>query len=84
MVDHAIVSVEVNISIYCLTPIYIRIHLQLDNEIDRKIDYTAMQFLLVQNRHQTHDCTLIGSGFSHVFGSRRLSSAIGGNREMDQ
>jgi len=27
----------------------------LDNEIDRKIDVTAILFLLVQNRHQTHD-----------------------------
>jgi len=27
----------------------------LDNEIDRKIDVTAMLFLLVQNRQQTHD-----------------------------
>ena len=26
------------------------------------IDVTAMQFLLVQNRHQTHGWTLIGSG----------------------
>ena len=26
-----------------------------DNEIDRKIDVTAMLFLLVQNRQQTHD-----------------------------
>ena len=34
----------------------------LDNEIDRKIDVTAMQFLLVQNRQQTHDWTLIGPG----------------------
>ena len=34
----------------------------MDNEIDRKIDVTAMQFLLVQSRHQTHDWTLIGSG----------------------
>ena len=25
------------------------------NEIDRKIDVTAILFLLVQNRHQTHD-----------------------------
>ena len=33
----------------------------MDDEIDRKIDVTAMQFLLVQNRHQTHDWTLIGS-----------------------
>ena len=41
-----IVSVEVNISIY----------------IDRKIDVTGMQFLLVQNRQQTHDWTLIWSG----------------------
>ena len=30
--------------------------------IDRKIDVIAVQFLLVQNRHQTHDWTLIGSG----------------------
>ena len=34
----------------------------MDNEIDRKIDVTAMLFLLVQNRQQTHDWTLIGSG----------------------
>jgi len=34
----------------------------LDNEIDRKIDVTAIQFLLVQNWQQTHDWTLIGSG----------------------
>ena len=34
----------------------------MDNELDRKIDVTAKQFLLVQNRHQTHDWTLIGSG----------------------
>jgi len=34
----------------------------LDNDIDRKIDITAMQFLLVQNRQQTHGWTLIGSG----------------------
>ena len=34
----------------------------MDNEIDRKIDVTAILFLLVQNRHQTHGWTLIGSG----------------------
>ena len=34
----------------------------MDNEIDRKIDVTAILFLLVQNRQQTHDWTLIGSG----------------------
>ena len=36
----------------------------LGHPVDRKIDDTAMQFLLVQNRHrdQTHDWTLIGSG----------------------
>ena len=34
----------------------------MDNEIDRKIDFTALLFLLVQNRQQTHDWTLIGSG----------------------
>ena len=34
----------------------------MDDEIDRKIVVTAMQFPLVQNRHQTHDLTLIGSG----------------------
>ena len=33
----------------------------MDNEIDRKIDVTAILLLLVQNRHQTHDWTLIGS-----------------------
>ena len=34
----------------------------MDNEIDRKIDVTAILFLFVQNRQQTHDWTLIGSG----------------------
>ena len=34
----------------------------MDNEIDRKIDVTAILFLLVQNRQQTHDWTLIGPG----------------------
>ena len=34
----------------------------MDDEIDRKIDVTTMQFLLVQNRQQTHDWTLIWSG----------------------
>ena len=34
----------------------------MDNEIDRKIDVTALIFLLVQNRQQTHDWTLIRSG----------------------
>ena len=34
----------------------------MDNEIDRKIDVTAILFLLVQNREQTHDWILIGSG----------------------
>ena len=54
-----LVSVEVNISIYCvLFSPDVRIHLLLDIEIDD----TVMQFLLVQNRHHTHDLTLIGSG----------------------
>ena len=34
----------------------------MDNKIDRKIDVTAILFLLVQNRQQTHDWTLVGSG----------------------
>ena len=34
----------------------------MDNEIDIKIYVTAILFLLVQNRQQTHDWTLIGSG----------------------
>jgi len=34
--------------------------------IDRKIDITAMQFLFVQSRHQTHDWTLIGSGANGI------------------
>ena len=34
----------------------------MDNKIDRKKDVTAIQFLLVQDRHQTHEWTLIGSG----------------------
>ena len=38
----------------------------MDNEIERKIDVTAMQFLLVQNRQQTHNWTLIGSGANGV------------------
>ena len=32
------------------------------DEIDRKINVTAILFLLVQNRHQTHGWILIGSG----------------------
>ena len=36
-------------------------YLLLDDEIDKKIDVTTMQFLLVQNRQQTRDWTLIGS-----------------------
>ena len=57
----AIVSVEVNIYIYCYRA-DIRIYLWLYNELDRKINVTAMQFLLVQNKHQTHEWTLFGSG----------------------
>ena len=34
----------------------------MDNEIDRKIDVTAILFILVENRQQTYDWTLIGSG----------------------
>ena len=34
----------------------------MDNEIDRKIDITDIQSLLVQNRQQTHDGILTGSG----------------------
>jgi len=57
-----LVSVEVNISIYCCSA-EIMIYLILDNELDRKIDVTAILFLLVQNRQQqTPDLTLIGSG----------------------
>ena len=33
----------------------------MDIEIDRKIDVTAILFLLVQKIQQTHDWTLIGS-----------------------
>ena len=54
-------AVEVIISIYCYTA-DIKIYFLLDNALDRQIDVTAMQFLLVQNRQQTHDWTLIGSG----------------------
>ena len=54
-------SVFRDISIYCCSA-DIRIYTLLDNELDRKINVTAMQFLLVQNRHQTHGWTLIGSG----------------------
>ena len=39
----------------------------MDNELDRKIDVTATQFLLVQNRQQTHDLTLIGLGANGRF-----------------
>ena len=38
----------------------------MDNEIDRRIYITAILFQLVQNRQQTHDCTLIGSGAWHT------------------
>ena len=41
-------------------------YLSLDNEIDRKIDVTAIQYLLVQNRQQIHDWTLIGSGANGI------------------
>jgi len=41
-----VVSVEVNISIYCYSA-DIRIYLLLDNELDRKIDVTAILFILV-------------------------------------
>ena len=34
----------------------------MDIEIDRKINVNAILFLLVQNRQQTQDWTLIGSG----------------------
>ena len=51
-----IISVEVNICLYFIALSW------LDNEIDRKIDVTTILFLLVQNRHQTHDWTLIGLG----------------------
>ena len=55
------ISVKVNISIYCYSA-DIRIYLLLDNKLDRRIDVTAMQFLLVQHRHQTNGWTPIGSG----------------------
>ena len=38
----------------------------LSHEMDRKIDVTAIQSLLVQNRQQTHDWTLIGSGANGI------------------
>ena len=38
----------------------------MDNEIYRKIDVTAILFLLVQNRQQTHHWTLIGSGANEL------------------
>ena len=34
----------------------------MDDEIDRKVDVTTIQFLLVQDRQQTHGLNLIGSG----------------------
>ena len=60
-----VVSAEVNISINWYSA-DIRIYHLLDKELDRKIYVTAMQFLLVQNRHQTHDWTLIGSGANEL------------------
>ena len=45
-----------------MAPIEGFITLWFDNEIDRKIDVTAILFLLVQIRQQTHGWTLIGSG----------------------
>ena len=39
----------------------------LDDKIDRKIDDTAMRFLLVQNGHQTHGWTLIGSDTNGIY-----------------
>ena len=57
------VSVEVNTSILFIIMIY----LYLDNELDRKINVTAMQILLVQNRQQTHGWTLIVSGTNGLF-----------------
>ena len=38
----------------------------MDDKIDRMIDDTAMQFLLVQNRQQTHEWTMIGSGSNGI------------------
>ena len=38
----------------------------MDDEIDRIIYVTAMQSLFVQNRQQTHDWTLIGSGANGI------------------
>ena len=38
----------------------------MDNEIDKKIDVTAIQSLLVENRQQTQDWTLIGSGANGI------------------
>ena len=58
---NTIVSVEVNVSIYYYIADWM-IYLWLDNELDRKIYVTAILFLLVQNRQQTLDWTLIGSG----------------------
>ena len=55
---YTIVSVKLNISFYCYFRRYKNSYLLLDKEIDRKIDVTAILFLLVQNRHWT----LIGSG----------------------
>ena len=38
----------------------------INNEIDRKIDVTTIKSLLVQNRQQSHDWTLIGSGANGI------------------
>ena len=50
----------------------------MDNEIDRKIDVTAILFLLVQNIQQTHDWTLIGSG------ANKLGVGTSGSKEHTQ
>ena len=55
----------------------------MDDEIDKKIAVTAILFLLVQNRLQTHDWTLIwsgtkGLGIQKCVVHRALASLSGG------
>ena len=61
---HALqVSVELNISRYCYSADW-RIHnSNWMMSIYRKIDVTVILFLLVQNKQQTHDWTLMDSAY---------------------
>ena len=54
----------------------------MDDKIDRKIYVTAIQFLMVQNRQQTHDWTLIGSGANGLGIQEWLGMRHGGSLEI--